>query len=102
MYDPGLSLFPYTTRVEHGRYASDFDHPSAVRYSINCLLALRAAEEREPGSLPFAARADELVADFLARNEGRVTNDGDKGLMLYFSPGTTAWRLRRPSVRSRE
>ena len=87
VYDPGLSLFPYTTRVEDGRYASDFDHPSAIRYSINCLLALRAAEEREPGSLPFAARADELVADFLARNEGRVTNDGDKGLMLVLLAG---------------
>lgn len=87
VYDPHAALFPYTTRVVHGRYVSSFDHPSAIRYSINCLLALRTAENREPGAHKFAARADELVADFLDRNEASVVNDGDKGLLLALLAG---------------
>ena len=87
VYDPDLALFPYTTRVVEGRYVSDFYHASAIRYSINCLLALRTANEREPGAHSFATRGDELVADFLDRNEASVRNIGDKGLLLALLAG---------------
>ena len=74
-------LFPYSTLVRSGAYVHDFDHPAAIRYSINSLLGLQAAARRDPGELsPEVVSA--LTERFLERHLERIATPADVGLLL--------------------
>jgi hypothetical protein len=89
VHDAERGLFPYTTRVVGGAYASELDHPAAARYTVNCLLALRRADELEPGRHAFPKRWRELTTDFLRRSPEGLDNPGDRGLFLVLAAGET-------------
>ena len=50
VYDEDSALFPFTTRLQDGRYVSSFGGSGAIRYTINCLLGLKAAAQKEVAS----------------------------------------------------
>lgn len=74
-------LFPYSTLVRSGGYVHDFDHPAAIRYSINSLLGLQAAARRDPGELP-PEEVSALTERFLQRHLERIATPADAGLLL--------------------
>jgi hypothetical protein len=74
VYSPERGLYPYSSRpLPGGGYASDYDNPAAVRYTVNTLLGLHAARR---------AGADELVDRFVERHERLRMSSGDRGLLL--------------------
>jgi hypothetical protein len=87
VHDAERGLFPYTTRVVDRAYASAFDHPAAARYTVNCLLALRRADELEPGRHALPGRWRDLTETFLARSPDGLRNPGDRGLFLALAAG---------------
>ena len=78
-YDEKRALFSYSARLVDGRFVNDFEHPLALRYTVNTLLGLRRAA-------PFAGShelcAAEHVERFLERQAGRLTSPADRGLLL--------------------
>ena len=78
---PEDALFPYSTVIREGAYRHDFDHPAAVRYSINSLLGLQADVLHEPGAAD-AQDVAELTERFLDRHLDHITNLADVGLLL--------------------
>ena len=78
---PEDGLFPYSTVVRSGEYVHDFDHPSAVRYTINSLLGLQAAAQQDPHQVdPDEVSA--LTTTFLEHHAERISNPADLGLLL--------------------
>ena len=73
-------LFPYSTRPSNGVYVNDFDHPAAIRYSINSLLGLQAAALH--GSNGDAAEVGGLVETFLSHHADAIETPADLGLLL--------------------
>jgi hypothetical protein len=74
-------LFPYSTVVRNGAYVHDFDHPAAVRYTINSLLGLQASARRDPGALD-PGDVSALTETFLEHHLERIGNPADLGLLL--------------------
>jgi hypothetical protein len=81
VYSGKDGLFPYTTRLEQGEYRSIYDHPMAVRCTINCLLGLQEAAKFDPQHR-FLGRVDEMTERFLRLHEHDLTNLGDLGLLI--------------------
>ena len=79
-FDERSGLFPYSTRLVDGALANDYDHPQAVRYTINSLLGLCEAG-RVGAAGVTAQQAGELVETFLERALGRVETPADRGLL---------------------
>ncbi|HZR95644.1 MAG TPA: hypothetical protein VFA56_08110 [Gaiellaceae bacterium] len=78
---PGDGMFPYSTTVRDGKYVNTFDHPQTVRYTINSLLGLQAAAQRDPEETD-AAKVDALTSAFLEKRADAVANPADLGLLL--------------------
>lgn len=78
IYDPERQLFPVTTVLADGRYASSFEpHADALRYSITCLLGLQAATGGQ----------EERIEAFVERHAEAVARPSDAGLLLVLTPG---------------
>src|SRR5262249_40751266 len=80
-------LFPFSSRAADGRLVNDYDHPIAVRYTINSLLGLSAAATA--GLVP-ADEVEAMTSVFLAGNAARIESVADVGLLLHLlavSPG---------------
>ena len=78
---PEDALFPFSTRVRGTEYVNDFDHPAAVRYTINSLLGLQAAATRQPDG-PDPTEVARLTETFLDRHGERIDSPADLGLLL--------------------
>jgi len=81
VYDSERALFPFTTSLVGDSYASTFRGPGTIRYSINCLVGLKQAEERG-GSGLLTSDVDRLIQAFTRRHYPSVTNLADLGLLL--------------------
>lgn len=79
MYDEASGLFSYSTDIVNGAYVNDFAHPAVHRYTINSIAGIQRAMQFH--DLPW--NVDRMIDLFLARQLARVTNVGDKGLLLY-------------------
>ena len=83
-------LFPYSTTVRDGAYVNDFEHPAAVRYTINSLLGLQAVASRD-GSGVDSTDVQRLAETFWERHGKYTTNPADLGLLLVLlSEGAVA------------
>ncbi len=78
---PEDGLFPYSSRLRGSGYVNDFDHPAAVRYTINSLLGLQAAARSDPEELDPVA-VERLAEKFLHRHGASIDNPADLGLLL--------------------
>jgi hypothetical protein len=78
---PEDALFPFSTTVRGGEYVNDFDHPAAIRYTINSLLGLQAAATRQPDG-PDPTEVARLTETFLDRHGDRIDSPADLGLLL--------------------
>jgi hypothetical protein len=78
-YDEERALFSYSATLVDGRFVNDFQHPLALRYTVNTLLGLRRAAPYAGG---HELCAEELVERFLQRQAGRLTSPADRGLLL--------------------
>jgi hypothetical protein len=72
-------LFAYSTRVVGGEVVNDFEHPGAIRYTINTYLGLGAAA-RVDGD-PWGAGIDVSLERFLRQHAGSITSPADLGLL---------------------
>ena len=73
-------LFPFSSRLTPDGIRNDYDHPIAVRYTINSLLGLARAES---AGLLDDALVNRITARFLDVHSDRVTSMADVGLMLH-------------------
>lgn len=78
MFDEKRGLFSYSTRIENRTYNNDFSHPSAIRYTINCLAGIQRADKYYPHLFDFY----EILESFLAHQAANITNVADNGLLL--------------------
>jgi hypothetical protein len=78
VWDEERALFPYSTHVADGRYVNDYDHPDAIRYTINSLLGL-AEWARSTGAGESDVRAK--TAAFVERHTADVVTCADTGLL---------------------
>ena len=81
MYRPDQALFPFSTRLGAGGLEHRFDHPHAIRYTINTLLGVQRAAQSE-GDDPFLQGAAEMIDRFLELHLGEIGNPADLGLLL--------------------
>jgi hypothetical protein len=79
MYSEKLGLFAYSSRIGGEGLVNDFSDPSAVRYTINSLLGLW----RWSTATRVEYSCDELIDTFWNKHSAKVSNPGDKGLLLY-------------------
>ena len=79
--DERRGIFSYSARLVGDRFVNDFEHPLAVRYTINTLLGLREAARVDPRA-PLAAEFPELLERFLDRQLPCVRSAADLGLLL--------------------
>jgi hypothetical protein len=75
------AVFPYSTTLRDGAYVNDFEHPAAIRYTINSLLGLQATALHQPGE-GDAARVEALTETFLDHHAERISSPADLGLLL--------------------
>jgi hypothetical protein len=87
VYSEELALFPYTTRLSGEQYHRDFDHPMAIRSTINSLLGLQEMSRQWPDH-PFLRLTDRNTTRFLQRHESRVVLPADLGLLLLLLVGS--------------
>ena len=87
VYSEESALFPYTTRMLGKEYHRVFDHPMAIRSTINSLLGLQELSRHWPDH-PFLRRTDRNISWFLARHESRVVLPADLGLLLLLLVGS--------------
>lgn len=89
-------LFPYSTTVRGGTYVNDFDHPAAVRYSINSLLGLQA-EALHGSGVVDRAEVSTLTETFLEHHADDVSSPADIGLLLVLlcEGEVSAWRAEK-------
>ena len=73
-------MFPYSTKLRDGAYVNEFEHPAAVRYTINSLMGLQAAA-RERGDVD-SNDVEQLTEKFLSRHGDRIATPADLGLLL--------------------
>lgn len=79
-YDSRTALFPYSTSLQGGEYVNVYDHPQAVRYTINSLLGLsEAARERVPGI--SADDVQTMIDSFVSQQLDAVVTCADAGLL---------------------
>ena len=77
VHDSGRQLFPVTTTLADGRYASCFEpYADALRYSITCLLGLQAATGGQ----------EDRIGAFAERHAEAVERPSDAGLLLMLMP----------------
>lgn len=81
VYRDEAVLFPYSTLYEHGSYASRYDHPLAVRYTLITALGVHGAAA---GGLahPLAEGSQRLVQRVAERHGPRLRSEADAGLLL--------------------
>jgi hypothetical protein len=72
-------LFSFSAVMQNGHFRRNYDHPQALRYTINSLLGLQAAARTTPDDTRLS-ELDDIVDDFAARWSERVTNAADLGL----------------------
>lgn len=85
------ALFPYSTSLDDHAYRSIYDHPRAIRSTINCFVGLQEAA-RFSLLDGFSHSLDSMVADFLGRQRQRVAEPADLGLLLLLLAGTPVSR----------
>ncbi len=78
MYNDKLALFSYSTRISNGRYISEYDHPLAMRYSINTLAGIQLVEKHGARLWDF----DFLLEEFLKKQGQNVDKASDHGFLL--------------------
>ena len=78
MFDEKRGLFSYSTRIENRTYSNDFSHPSAIRYTINCLAGIQRAVKFYPRLWDLG----DILERFLAHQLDNIKNEGDNGLLL--------------------
>ena len=78
VWDESRALFPYSTRVVDGRYVNDYDHPDAIRYTINSLLGLAEWARHAAGD---ESRVQAQTAAFVERHSADVVTCADTGLL---------------------
>jgi hypothetical protein len=80
VYDERRAIFPYSTRLVNGSFVNDYEHPQAIRYTINTLLGL--SEAARAGNLNITQdEAREMTEAFLERQRARVDTYADRGLL---------------------
>ena len=94
VWNESSALFPYSTRLVEGRYVNNYDHPDAVRYTINSLLGLSAISRAGTHGVESSAVAAS-IDDFVDRQGTRVVTCADAGLLTLLlvehdSPGDLA------------
>lgn len=77
MLDRQTGKFPYSTSLDaHNQYRHHFDHPLAIRYTVNTYLGLFKAHA-------LLQRKWDLEKHFFQfLNSSRIDNPGDQGLLL--------------------
>ena len=80
VWNESTALFPYSTRLVDGRYVNNYDHPDAVRYTINSLLGLSAISRAGTHGVESSAVAAS-IGDFVDRQGTRVVTCADAGLL---------------------
>ncbi len=80
VYDDGHGLFPYSTRLVDGRFVNNYEHPHAVRYTINTLLGLSEAARAGMAGIGESTVAT-MRSTFLERQLARVETPADLGLL---------------------
>ena len=78
MFDERTALFSYSTCLQRGTYRNDFSHPSAIRYTINCLSGIQRAVKFYPRLWDLG----DILERFLAHQLDNIKNQGDNGLLL--------------------
>ncbi len=78
MFDDKNKLFSFSTRLENGKYINDFSNPLLLRYTINSYLSI-GKYNKTFGEKIFLEEFD----FFVKNNVNKITNIGDKGLLLY-------------------
>lgn len=81
-WDERRGLFPYSASLLDGRVVADYDHPAAVRYTINSLLGLHRAAAAGVG--PTIAEVAEMAAAFDRRHPA-LSTVADRGLNLLLA-----------------
>jgi len=94
------ALFPYSSRYHDGEYASSYEHPLAVRYTLISLLGLHRALREAPRD-DFRARAGELVARAAEAHGARLSSEADAGLLLLLLSEATTRPAQRAELASR-
>ena len=79
-WDERRALFSYSTSLVGDSYVQDFEHPAAVRYTVNSLLGLQRASTYDAAD-PFLAATDSLLERFLSVHGAKLPNFGDSGLL---------------------
>lgn len=78
-WDRELSLFPYSSQIVDGRLVNDYDHPLAVRYTLNSLLGLARAAQAGEG--PELGDVRSRFSAFHRTHADRITTLADTGLL---------------------
>ncbi len=73
------ALFSYSTRLDGGRILNDFDHPGALRYTINTYLGLTAVARQ--GVDVWAGGVESSLERFLGRYSCAIERPADLGLL---------------------
>ena len=82
VYDDERGLFPRTIRLVDGRYVSSFDGDADVlRYSITCLLGIKAARDRGVHH-SLTDDVGVVIERFMRRYANAVSRPADIGLLL--------------------
>ena len=79
-FDPGRALFSYSTSLAGDEIVNDFEHPQAVRYTVNTLLGLSEAE-RHGGPIDWLGDVRSRVDEFVERH-GACLEVSDHSLLL--------------------
>ena len=80
VWDESSALFPYSTRLVDGRYVNDYDHPDAIRYTINSLLGLSAIAQAGTHGVD-SNDLTAMIDNFVERQGSRVVTCADAGLL---------------------
>jgi hypothetical protein len=80
VYDRDQGLFPYSTRLIDGRFVNDYEHPQAIRYTINTLLGLAEAARAETAGLGMTD-VEPMFTAFLDHQSASVETPADLGLL---------------------
>jgi hypothetical protein len=81
VYDEEEGLFPFSTRLQGGKFVNDYSHPHTVRYSINSLLGLRREAQFNPHAQVSVTEVDRMVDRFLDRQYRAIRSPADFGLL---------------------
>ncbi|MFB0566645.1 MAG: hypothetical protein ACETWK_13340, partial [Candidatus Aminicenantaceae bacterium] len=79
MFDEERCLFAYSTQLNNEKYVNEFSHPAVYRYTINTLAGIHQANKFYSIDWDF----NKILDRFLSLHSKNITNEGDKGLLLY-------------------